>query len=198
MSGTAIPGKPRRRDRLLQHLKSTSRHPSTSNTSHASTSSTVQPSSLSSSKVSTTSTGQIPAHIATLPILPQVTPTSSSTHNILKNVLEKLSKRDRAILEALSLSRTSDVTVAVKQALDAAEQKQRDCDQKRWTTTTFAGHTIIWREQLNRIVQWLDRFKSVGDVAVNANPVYAGLPWAAVRFLLEVRVCITYKLNRDR
>ena len=156
MSGTVVPGKPRRRDRLLQPFKSTNRGPSTSDTSHASTSSTVQSSSLSSSKLSTTSIGQIPAHIATLPILPQVTPTSSSTHDILKNVLEKLCKRDRAILEPLILSRTSDVTVAVKQALDAAEQKQRDCDQKRWTTTTFAGHTIIWREQFKKIVQWLD------------------------------------------
>ena len=197
MSGTAVPGKPRRRDRFLQPFKSMSRHPSMSDTSHTSTSSTGQSSNLSFSKVSTTSIGQIPAHTAALPILSQVTPTLLSTHDIWKNVLEKLSEQDRVTLDVLNLSRTSDITVAVKQALDAAEQKQRDCNQKGWICTTFAGHTIIWGEQFDKIVQWLDRFKSVGDVAVNANPVYAGLPWAAIRFLLEVRICIIYMLYQS-
>jgi hypothetical protein len=33
---------------------------------------------------------------------------------------------------------------------------------------------------------WLDKFKQVGDVAVNFDPHHAALPWAGVRLMLEV------------
>ena len=91
-----------------------SRHSLISNISYTSILLTIQSLSLSSSKVSTTSVGQISAYIATLLILLGVTPTLLSTYNILKNVLEKLSKQDQAILVVLNLLRTSNVTVAVK------------------------------------------------------------------------------------
>lgn len=32
----------------------------------------------------------------------------------------------------------------------------------------------------------VNKFKDVGDVAASYDPVHAALPWAAVRFLLEV------------
>lgn len=34
----------------------------------------------------------------------------------------------------------------------------------------------------------LDRFKQVGDVASNADPVHVGLSWARIRLLLEVSI----------
>lgn len=37
-------------------------------------------------------------------------------------------------------------------------------------------------------MKWLDRFKQVGDVGSNADPVHIGLPWAGIRFLLEVSI----------
>jgi hypothetical protein len=37
-------------------------------------------------------------------------------------------------------------------------------------------------------VKWLDRFKQVGDVASNADPVHVGLPWAGIRVLLDVGI----------
>jgi len=42
------------------------------------------------------------------------------------------------------------------------------------------------RKLLGRLVDVLDRIKQVGDIAVSADPIHAGLPWAAVRFLLTV------------
>ena len=38
----------------------------------------------------------------------------------------------------------------------------------------------------DKVLLWLDRFKSVGDIAVNVDPIHAGLPWAAIRLLLEI------------
>ena len=42
------------------------------------------------------------------------------------------------------------------------------------------------RDEADNVILWLDRFKQVGDVAVNVDPIHAGLPWAGVRLLLEV------------
>lgn len=39
----------------------------------------------------------------------------------------------------------------------------------------------------SKIVKWIDIFKQVGDAAVQYDPVHAALPWAGVRFLLQVR-----------
>src|SRR5271170_349505 len=53
---------------------------------------------------------------------------------------------------------------------------------KRWTLT-FRGHTIALRKEADKVV---DKFKQVGDIVVNADPIHAGLPWAGIRLLLEV------------
>ena len=42
------------------------------------------------------------------------------------------------------------------------------------------------RDVAEKIVHWVNKFKEIGDVAVNFDPVHASLPWAGVRFLLEV------------
>jgi hypothetical protein len=34
---------------------------------------------------------------------------------------------------------------------------------------------------------WLDRFKQIRDIVVNADPIRAGLPSVGIRLLLEVR-----------
>lgn len=36
------------------------------------------------------------------------------------------------------------------------------------------------------MARWIDHFKEVVDVAVQYDPVHAALPWAGVRFLLQV------------
>jgi hypothetical protein len=77
--------------------------------------------------------------------------------------------------------------LALKQALDATKEKQRCCIEKRWRFT-FAGRVVILKEEADKVVRWLNRFKAVGDVATNADPIYTGLPWAGIRLLLEVGV----------
>jgi len=85
------------------------------------------------------------------------------------------------------VTNTTDVDALVQQALAATRQKQTTCHAKRWTFT-FRGHTVVLREKADNIVKWLDRFKQVGDVASNADPMHVGLPWAGIRFLLEAAV----------
>jgi len=45
---------------------------------------------------------------------------------------------------------------------------------------------VIFVDLFGKIIKWIDLFKQVGDVAVQYDPVHAALPWAGVRFLLQV------------
>ena len=44
------------------------------------------------------------------------------------------------------------------------------------------------RDLLEKIAKWIDYFKTIGDVAVQFDASNASLPWAAVRFLLQITV----------
>lgn len=39
---------------------------------------------------------------------------------------------------------------------------------------------------MEKIIIWLDKFKAVGDMAMQYDPAHASLAWAGVRFLLRV------------
>jgi hypothetical protein len=46
------------------------------------------------------------------------------------------------------------------------------------------------RKYFDRMVHCLNKFKAIGDVASSFDPVHAALPWAAFRFVLQVREMI--------
>jgi hypothetical protein len=66
------------------------------------------------------------------------------------------------------------------------EQSQQECTSKRWRYKRKSGETVIFRDLFAKVVKWIDLFKQIGDNAVQYDPVHAALPWAAVRFLLQV------------
>jgi len=45
---------------------------------------------------------------------------------------------------------------------------------------------IDLQEKAERFVGWVNKFKEIGDIAVQYDPVHAALPWAGVRFILMV------------
>ena len=71
--------------------------------------------------------------------------------------------------------------------LALAENSRQECNQKRWRYTRKTGETVICIDLFGKIVKWIDLFKQVGDAAVQYDPMHAALPWAGVRFLLQVR-----------
>jgi hypothetical protein len=50
----------------------------------------------------------------------------------------------------------------------------------------WRGEDIVLHDVGMKIVNWIDKFKQIGDIAVQYDPGHAALPWAAFRFLLEV------------
>ncbi|KAJ5593129.1 hypothetical protein N7537_010033 [Penicillium hordei] len=76
----------------------------------------------------------------------------------------------------------------VDTTLRAVRDKQIVCLQKRWTIKTKAGKRLIVRDILDKVAFWLNRFKEVGDIAVQYDPTHASLPWAGVRVLLQASI----------
>jgi len=70
------------------------------------------------------------------------------------------------------------------------EEKKNECDSKRWTLFKRGdGTEVKLRDVLEKITFWVRRFESIGDAVTQFDPVHAALPWAGVKFLIEVRVC---------
>lgn len=78
----------------------------------------------------------------------------------------------------------------------AAVEKRNECEKRSWKLE-LNGRQIILRDVAEKILVWVDRFKQIGDVVVNFDPVHAALPWAVVRFLLEVGL-ITLNENHSQ
>ena len=93
----------------------------------------------------------------------------------------------------------------------SVQTKMEQVDQKRWAFV-FGNKVYSVRAEADKFVKWVNRFTAIGDVAVNADPVHAGLPWALIRLLLQVSISsheqlgallvglerATYALNRVR
>lgn len=73
----------------------------------------------------------------------------------------------------------------LKDILVAVDQKKRICLEKRWKYKK-GNKQIIIRDQLEKVAEWVNKFKQIGDSATQYDPVHAALPWAGVRFLLQV------------
>jgi hypothetical protein len=78
-----------------------------------------------------------------------------------------------------------DILAAV---LKAAEEKRQICLRKRWKFKKSNGDQVIIRDVLEKVTKWIERFISIGDVAVQFDSTNASLPWAAVRFLLQATI----------
>ncbi|CAI6331083.1 unnamed protein product [Periconia digitata] len=96
----------------------------------------------------------------------------------------KLSDRDK---QHFNLNRPDKLNILAELYADAERCRQRSLE-NRWKYTRKNGETVIIRDVLEKIIRWVDMFKQVGDVAVQYDPVHASLPWAGVRFLLQIAV----------
>ncbi|KAI9733106.1 MAG: hypothetical protein M1834_003653 [Cirrosporium novae-zelandiae] len=79
--------------------------------------------------------------------------------------------------------------------LKTIADKRDECAKKQWVFYTHKnGEKVRVRDIFNRISGWINKFKEVGDAAVQYDPGHAALPWAVVRFLLQIAVndCETF------
>jgi hypothetical protein len=68
--------------------------------------------------------------------------------------------------------------------LRLAREKQESAAQKQWKITRRNGKVTYFRDVYGHIVSCVQKFREVGDMAVQYDPGHAALPWAAVCFPL--------------
>ncbi|KAL0932826.1 uncharacterized protein CTRU02_211789 [Colletotrichum truncatum] len=107
-----------------------------------------------------------------------------TSDNLWSRALKTLDPKER---EQLDVFVSDDKHNVLNDILQAAQQKKADALRKRWRFT-WNGQTHIVRDYLEKIIIWVEKFKAVGDAAVQYDPAHAALPWACVRFFLQATV----------
>ena len=85
----------------------------------------------------------------------------------------------------LDIYRTEKIAV-LDDILSLVKVKQNICLQKRWRFKKSSGESLVFRDLVDKIAIWVGKFVKVGDAAAQYDPTHAALPWAAVRFLLQI------------
>ena len=70
--------------------------------------------------------------------------------------------------------------------LQLVEKSKDDQVRSQWVISRKDGKAFILRDLLGKIVNCVNKFREVGDAVVQYDPTHAALPWAAVRFVLQV------------
>ncbi|KAI5460114.1 hypothetical protein BGZ63DRAFT_406059 [Mariannaea sp. PMI_226] len=88
---------------------------------------------------------------------------------------DMLDQRIKSSLQQLEQTEDQTLTLSERiQNLISSIEKKHDVKAKK----------SVYRV-MGKIVSWLNKFKEIGDIAVQYDPIHAALPWAGVRFLLQ-------------
>ena len=110
--------------------------------------------------------------------------------NLWGQALGSLSEKDKNTLEASKTGSKLDI----EELLVAAKAKRDICLKNQWEFE-FRGRAVNLRYQADKIISWLAKFKEVGDMAIQYDPSHAALPWAGIRFLLQVIPSILFNIG---
>lgn len=109
-------------------------------------------------------------------------PSRQKRRALWKEAIDGMSNGEK---KELSFGPVDDDEIANK-LLQIVEEKKAESVRKQWGYTRSSGEHVTLRQVFEKINEWLNLFKDVGDVVVQYDPVHAALPWAGVRFLLQV------------
>ncbi|MCJ1329428.1 hypothetical protein MMC10_006108 [Thelotrema lepadinum] len=122
---------------------------------------------------STSTTGTRPADEANL----------QRSRNLWTTALQSLHPDERTIFDQVGVGAAEPDIIS--HLLSAAKAKEEECATHQWKFKLF-GREIILRDLVAKVVEYIEKFQSIGDAIVNFDPVHCALPWAAVKLLLQV------------
>jgi hypothetical protein len=131
------------------------------------------------------STSNNPKPSASTEPTPSISTIQLSQKTLWDQAADSLSPKEKAFIQehiTTAISSHTDFQIILK----AVQEKKKKSEEDRWKFT-FKGHEVVLCDVADRVCTWLDRFKQIGDIAVNVDPLHAGLPWAGIRLLLQVR-----------
>lgn len=120
-------------------------------------------------------------------------PTKSSK-DLWALALSKLSQEEQQTIRTIHEGKSE----SIASLLAIVQDSERVCISKQWRYRRTSGEIVILRDLFGKLVKWLQRFREIGDIVVQYDPVHAALPWAGVRFLLEVHHLMNKREQADK
>ncbi|RPB14650.1 hypothetical protein P167DRAFT_604081 [Morchella conica CCBAS932] len=68
--------------------------------------------------------------------------------------------------------------------LKATETARETCREKMWKVK-WKGKYIVLRDIADKTIEWVNKFKTLGNIIAQGDPVHAAIPWVPVRYLIE-------------
>ncbi|PYH69855.1 uncharacterized protein BO88DRAFT_487329 [Aspergillus vadensis CBS 113365] len=96
------------------------------------------------------------------------------TTSLWARALSALPDKDQRMFPTSGIA-SPPVSQTLTDIITAIEMQRDRCKRHKWTTTTIGGKEIIIRD-----------FASVVNIVISYDPVHAALPWAGVRFVLQL------------
>ncbi|KAI2970957.1 hypothetical protein CBS147323_3181 [Aspergillus niger] len=107
------------------------------------------------------------------------------TTSLWARALSALPDKDQRMFRT-SGTASAPVSQTLADIITAIETQRDRCKRHKWSTISIGGKELIIRDVCAKIVACVNKFASVVDVVVSYDPVHAALPWAGVRFVLQL------------
>lgn len=112
---------------------------------------------------------------------------TTSSKDLWASALNTLTESDR---QQLRFHEGQDELSILIDLQELTERAKDLCVKKRWRLPIPGrnGETVVLRDIFKKMIVWIDKFKQIGDTVVQYDPGHAALPWAGVRFILQIAV----------
>lgn len=100
--------------------------------------------------------------------------------------LQKKEPKSKELLTTVQKAAAEAGTDFTEQLILDTNKSREDLMSRQWKVT-LAGRQMIVREQLDKILRAVQVFRGLGNPVANIDPVHAGLPWAGLCLLIQVR-----------
>nr|POE74295.1 vegetative incompatibility protein het-e-1 [Quercus suber] len=86
----------------------------------------------------------------------------------LRKSMSLLKPKERETIEKYALHGVADINIAVARAHSAALDHKQTCTDRLWRWSLL-GRTVVLRDEADKVLRWLDRFKAVGLIVPTAD-----------------------------
>lgn len=101
--------------------------------------------------------------------------------NLWNEAIQKLPGKDRLLVDWNNLEKI-DILKQVREQIDELQQQE----EIKHKSFNWRGRQVKIHDVASNVVRYIDKFSSVGDAVTSLDPIHAGLPWAAFKFLLGI------------
>lgn len=93
----------------------------------------------------------------------------------------RLPKKDRSAFDFTD----PDLLKTLAAVLQATEDVKDLCYKKMWKFT-WNGEQVVLRDIADKTLAWVNKFKGMVDMIVQSSPTHLAVPWAPIKYLLQV------------